>query len=605
MISSGIFVLPGIAFQRTGPAMVVAYAAAGLIALIGALSVIELATGMPKAGGDYFFITRSLGPLVGTISGLLSWFALSAKTAFAVYGLAVLLAATAGLPPVPVAVAIVVLFVAVNLLGAKSAVVVEVLLVVGLLGILIGFVIIGFPRIEPARFRPFLPGSWNTMASSVGFVFVSFGGLIKASSLAGEVRRPGRALPLGMLGAIVVVTGLYALSLVVTIGVVPAAELAGSPTPLARAAGILVGPWGFGVLGLAAGMAFVTTAHAGLLSASRYPLALSRDHLLPQVFRRVTPRGVPLVSLLLTAILVLAGSLTKIEILVTTASTIILASYLLNNVAVLVMRAGRLTSYRPTFRVPFTPVVQIIAMALFVFFIVDLGAAGLLVTGGLVVSSLAVYLIYGRRKHSGEFALLHVIERITNRAITGDHLEQELQAILHEKDEVHLDEVDHVMANATTLDLPAEASLNIAFQHIAENLAARLDTGTSGPDTTRLDPESIRGLLWERENESSTALSEFVAVPHLIVPGEGSFQLVCARSSTGVDFGADHPSIKAIFVLAGTRDNRSLHLRTLAALAQIAMDPAFESEWLAARKPERLREVLLLSDRRRTQKDRS
>ena len=54
---------------------------------MGILSVIELTTAMPKAGGDYFFVERTLGPLVGTISGVLSWFAISLKSAFAIYGM--------------------------------------------------------------------------------------------------------------------------------------------------------------------------------------------------------------------------------------------------------------------------------------------------------------------------------------------------------------------------------------------------------------------------------------------------------------------------------------------------------------------------------------
>ena len=72
MISSGIFVLPGLAFAQIGPAMIISYFIAGLLALIGVFSVIELATAMPKAGGDYYFLTRSLGPLVGTVAGLLA-----------------------------------------------------------------------------------------------------------------------------------------------------------------------------------------------------------------------------------------------------------------------------------------------------------------------------------------------------------------------------------------------------------------------------------------------------------------------------------------------------------------------------------------------------
>ena len=88
MISSGIFVLPGIAFEAIGPAVFLAYMLAGILALMGALAIIELSTAMPRSGGDYYYIERSLGPLAGTISGCLSWFALSLKTAFALFGLA-------------------------------------------------------------------------------------------------------------------------------------------------------------------------------------------------------------------------------------------------------------------------------------------------------------------------------------------------------------------------------------------------------------------------------------------------------------------------------------------------------------------------------------
>ena len=77
MISSGIFILPGIAYAKTGPSVIASYALAGLMAFIGVLSVLELTTAMPKAGGDYFFISRGLGPFVGINAGLFSWVALS------------------------------------------------------------------------------------------------------------------------------------------------------------------------------------------------------------------------------------------------------------------------------------------------------------------------------------------------------------------------------------------------------------------------------------------------------------------------------------------------------------------------------------------------
>ena len=87
MISSGLFILPGIAYAKTGSSVIISYIIASIIIIPTLLSKAELATAMPKAGGDYFFIDRSMGPAIGTIGGLASWFALSSKTAFALIGI--------------------------------------------------------------------------------------------------------------------------------------------------------------------------------------------------------------------------------------------------------------------------------------------------------------------------------------------------------------------------------------------------------------------------------------------------------------------------------------------------------------------------------------
>ena len=63
--------------------MVLAYALAGLALVPAMLSKVELATAMPRSGGAYYFLDRSLGPLAGTIGGLGTWLALVLKTAFA------------------------------------------------------------------------------------------------------------------------------------------------------------------------------------------------------------------------------------------------------------------------------------------------------------------------------------------------------------------------------------------------------------------------------------------------------------------------------------------------------------------------------------------
>lgn len=89
MISSGLFVLPALAFTVAGPGVIFSYLIAGFLTIPTMLSKAELSTAMPRAGGTYYFVDRALGPLAGTLSGFAAWFSLSVKTAFAFVGLGI------------------------------------------------------------------------------------------------------------------------------------------------------------------------------------------------------------------------------------------------------------------------------------------------------------------------------------------------------------------------------------------------------------------------------------------------------------------------------------------------------------------------------------
>ena len=82
-ISAGLFFLPSFAVDKAGPSAVLAYLVAGLLALPAMLSVSELSTAMPRAGGLYYFLARALGPAGGTLSGVSTWVSLVMKDAFA------------------------------------------------------------------------------------------------------------------------------------------------------------------------------------------------------------------------------------------------------------------------------------------------------------------------------------------------------------------------------------------------------------------------------------------------------------------------------------------------------------------------------------------
>jgi mannitol/fructose-specific phosphotransferase system IIA component (Ntr-type) len=90
-----------------------------------------------------------------------------------------------------------------------------------------------------------------------------------------------------------------------------------------------------------------------------------------------------------------------------------------------------------------------------------------------------------------------------------------------------------------------------------------------------------------------------LAIPHLVLEGEHKFDILLARCKPGIAWSGDVPEVHAVFVLAGTKDERNFHLRALAAIAQIAQPLHFYKRWIQARNKEALRDVVLLGQRQR------
>jgi len=590
MISSGIFILPGLAYARTGGSVFVAYLLAGALALTGVFSIAELASAMPKAGGDYYFIHRSLGPLFGTVSGLLSWFALGMKTAFAVIGIAEIVHLTTGLPVFPVGVAVTVFFTALNVVGVKEAGRAEVVVVLVLLLIMAVFIGGGMPHVEIPRFEPFARKNWNGILMTAGFVFVAYGGLLKVATLAEEVKRPKVNIPLGMFASLGVVTLIYVLVLIVTVGVYGGETLSGSLTPLADAARTFMGTPGFMLLSAAAFLAFISTANAGIMAASRYPFALSQDRLLPSFLAYIPRRfSIPVFSVLLTGGLIALAQLLPLEHLVKAASTVIVLTYVLAHVSVIILRESGIQNYRPSFRSPLYPGIQIVSMLLFLLLLIDMGMFTLTLSIGLIIAGGIFYLVYGRRSSKRHYALLGLVERLTNKALVTTGLEAELKEVLKHRDDVVYDRFDRLAEEAPVLDIEEAVDVDEAFRRAAGIMTPVLD----------IPPRKIHQLLQEREADSSTALSPFVAIPHIVVPGERRFALFLLRCGAGIRFNERIGTVQAMFILAGSRDERQFHLQALAAIAQIVQEKHFEERWRKARTAVHLRDILLLSTRRR------
>ena len=404
MIGAGIFVLPGVAAAGAGPGAALSFLFAGIIAAMAGLSVSELATAMPKAGGPYYFASRAMGPLVGTVVGLGAWLALILKGSFALVGLGQYVLFFSPLPVLTTAAVGGLLLLTVNLVGAKASGVLQNLIVVVLLAILGAFVAVGLFSVEVSTLRPLLPFGWSGVFTTTGLVFISYLGIVKAAAVAEEVENPGRNLPLGILCSIMLVTVLYVTTMVVVTGVLPMPDIISANAPLADAGAQFFGASGAVVVGVAGILATLSTGNAAVLSSSRYPFAMARDALMTPWISHIHRRfQTPSRSIIVTGGAMIALALTlDVEGLAKLGGVFGMIVFAIVNLSVIMLRRTAPDWYRPSFRVPFYPVLPWLGAIAALAPIPQLGTFSHVGAGVLVLSGVAWYYWQRRVEAQGE-----------------------------------------------------------------------------------------------------------------------------------------------------------------------------------------------------------
>ncbi len=410
MIGSGIFVLPALGYKKAGPAVILAYVLAALVVLPAALSKAEMATAMPESGGTYLYIDRALGPLFGTIAGIGAWFSLVFKSSFALVGLGaylLLFAPIAQGAVVYVGLALAVVVVALNISGTKLSGQVQAIIVTVVVAGLLAYVVNAGFVADTARYSPFTTDGSVGVITAAAFVFVSYAGVTKVASVAEEVKDPGTNLPRAMLGSMAVMTVLYVAVVGAVIGLSdPEVLKYGGPgetaslTPMADGAGALLGGAGVVFISVIAVVALTSMANAGVMSSSRFPLAMSRDDLLPPRLRTIDSRfKTPRNSVLLTGVtlLLLIAFVPVIE-LAKLASAFQILVFSIINVALIAFREADVPSYQPEFRSPGYPFVQIFGFLAGIALLTQMGTIPILGAAGIILGSALVYLLYGRSR---------------------------------------------------------------------------------------------------------------------------------------------------------------------------------------------------------------
>jgi len=264
--------------------------------------------------------------------------------------------------------------------------------------------------------------------------------------------------------------------------------------------------------------------------------------------------------------------------------------FIWENISVIIMRESKLINYKPSFKSPFYPWTQIFAIVVYIFLIIGMGTIPILLTLSFILLSLFWYLIYAKKSSTNaDYALIHIISSITDKRLKNNSLDNELKEIVRYRDNIKKDEFDTVIEKSLIIDLNIHITKEELFIQIATMISKKLG----------LSYKLLLEKITMRENEGSTVLTNDIAIPHIIIEGENIFDIILIRNTKGVYYSDENPGVKAIFMIIGTKDKRSLHLKSLAAIAQIIQEKKFITRWFTANTKEQLKDIILLGMRMR------
>ena len=388
IIGTGIFVITGVAAANfAGPAIVLSFVISGIVCLLAALAYAEFATMVPIAGSAYSYSYASLGEIWAWIIGwdlILEYSVAVAAVAVGWSGYITNLLSDVGIvlpaalvnPPgvqngiinLP-AIIIIALITGLLVIGVQQSARVNNVIVVIKVAIVLIFIYLGFSHINPVNYADFMPFGWTGVIAGAAIVFFAYIGFDAVSTTAEEVKNPQRDLPIGILVSLLVCTVLYIVVAAVLTGMVPY-SLLNTPAPVSFALQQVGIYWGSALVSVGALLGITSVLLVLLFGQSRIFFAMSRDGLLPPVFKEVHPKfRTPVkVTIFVGVVTALIAGLLPLQDIAQLVNVGTLAAFIIVSAGVIVLRYRRPELERP-FKcplVPFVPVVCMIACAILI-----------------------------------------------------------------------------------------------------------------------------------------------------------------------------------------------------------------------------------------------
>jgi APA family basic amino acid/polyamine antiporter len=426
VVGAGIFVVTGdAAAHYAGPAVLISFVLAGIVAGLTALCYAELAASIPVAGSTYSYALAAFGSFVGWFIGwdlLLEYLFAASTVAVGWSGYLVSLCASVGihiphdLSTAPFgsdpgvvnlpALAIMLLCSGALYLGTRESAVANNTMVVLKLAILALVVAVGIFYVTSANLHPFLPPpedgfghfGWTGVLRGAGIVFFAYIGFDAVSTAAAEAREPRRTIPIGLIGTVLIATAIYVAVGFVLTGMLNYRRL-GVADPVAAAVQA-AGPnlnWLLRLTDIAAVVGLASTVLVTLYGQTRIFMRMSEDGMLPAAFGKVGKKTkTPHFSILLCGIVGgTVAALVPLSVLGELISIGTLLAFIIVSCGVVTLRRRYPDLERP-FRVPALPLVATAAILSSLALMATLPGATWIRLGVWALLGICVYFFYAR-----------------------------------------------------------------------------------------------------------------------------------------------------------------------------------------------------------------
>ncbi len=419
IIGAGIFIVTGVASAASGPALVLSFIIAAIACTFTALCYAEFASMIPIAGSVYTYTYITMGEIWAWLMGwimVLQYLVASAAVAIGWSSYAVALVSSAGivLPSVvsgPYGVAgsfinlpaviVILILTGVLLRGAQESARFNAVIVFIKITVILLFITVGINFINPANYHPFTPYGIGGVFQGAAMVFFAYLGFDAVASAAEETKDPGRTIPIGIIGSLIISSILYIAVALVMTGMVPY-NLLNNASPVSFALQQVGVQWAFTIITIGAIAGLTTVVLVNMFSKARIIFAMSRDGLLPKIFSKVHDGcQAPTASILLVGgIATLIAAFFTLDSIFELVNIGALSAFIFLALSVIILRRER-PEMKRSFKCPLVPAIPILSIIFSLALISQLKLHIIQIFIVWLVLGICVY--FGYAKYRGKF----------------------------------------------------------------------------------------------------------------------------------------------------------------------------------------------------------